>query len=124
MVRSGSLSASQARILTQVPESAFDPSNPYYDEKSTQGDSRWDVVHVEFRQKFPAMITLNDLKAQSAPGKPLENMQTLKQTRLSVSSVTRAQWKFIMRLAKEKEGAGLRQSTSGDEEESEESSEQ
>lgn len=124
MVRSGSLSASQARILTQVPESAFDPSNPYYDEKSTQGDSRWDVVHVEFRQKFPTMITLNDLKAQSAPGKPLENMQTLKQTRLSVSSVTRAQWKFIMRLAKEKEGAGLRQSTSGDDEESEESSEQ
>lgn len=70
------------------------------------------------------MITLNDLKAQFAPGKPLENMQTLKQTRLSVSSVTRAQWKFIMRLAKEKEGAGLRQSTSGDDEESEESSEQ
>lgn len=80
------------------------------------------MVHVEFRHKFPDMITLHDLKAQSGPGRPLEDMQTLKQSRLSVSAVTPAQWKFIMALAKEKAG-GLEEESSKDEESEAESSE-
>lgn len=80
------------------------------------------MVHVEFRHKFPSMVSLNDLKAQSGPGRPLEDMQTLKQSRLSVSPVTPAQWKFILALAKEKAG-GSEEESSKDEESEAESSE-
>lgn len=82
-------------------ESAFDPAHPYYDPKSKRDNPKWEVVHVEFRRKFKKMVTLNDLKAHATPGGPLEDLQVLKQTRLSVSSVTPAQWKFILGLAGE-----------------------
>ncbi|EAW25267.1 EVE domain-containing protein [Aspergillus fischeri NRRL 181] len=82
-------------------ESAFDPAHPYYDPKSKRDNPKWEVVHVEFRRKFKKMVTLNDLKAHAKPGGPLEDLQALKQTRLSVSSVTPAQWKFILGLAGE-----------------------
>jgi predicted RNA-binding protein with PUA-like domain len=59
------------------------------------------VVHVEFRRKFKKQVTLADLKSHAQPGQPLENLQTLKQSRLSVSSVTPAQWRFILELAGE-----------------------
>lgn len=38
------------------------------------------------------------------PGGVLEGMQTLKQSRLSVSKVTKKQWDFIMSLAEEEMG--------------------
>lgn len=82
-------------------ESAFDPKHPYYDPKSSRDTPKWVVVHVEFRRKFEKQVTLNDLKAHAQPGKGLENLQTLKQSRLSVSSVTPAQWKYILELAGE-----------------------
>lgn len=82
-------------------ESAFDPKHPYYDPKSSRDAPKWVVVHVEFRRKFEKQVTLNDLKAHAQPGKGLENLQTLKQSRLSVSSVTPAQWKYILELAGE-----------------------
>ncbi|KAJ5895155.1 hypothetical protein N7495_006846 [Penicillium taxi] len=82
-------------------ESAYDPKHPYYDPKSTRGIEKWVVVHVEFRHKLQKQVTLNELKSHSQPGQALENLQTLKQSRLSVSSVTPAQWRFIMELAGE-----------------------
>ncbi|KAJ5891618.1 Thymocyte nuclear protein 1 [Penicillium subrubescens] len=84
-----------------VDESAFDPKHPYYDPKSSRDAPKWVVVHVEFRRKFDKQVTLSDLKEHAQPGKGLENLQTLKQSRLSVSSVTPAQWKYILQLAGE-----------------------
>ena len=69
------------------------------------------------------MISLNDLKAHSGPGRPLADLQTLKQSRLSVSSVKPEQWKFIMKLVKEKEGAAGSEEDSSEEESEAESSE-
>ncbi|KAL4887949.1 PUA-like domain-containing protein [Aspergillus ambiguus] len=82
-------------------ESAFDPAHPYYDEKSTRENPKWEVVHVEFRRKFDNFVSLNDLKAHSEASQPLENLQVLKQSRLSVSRVSKKEWKFILGLAKE-----------------------
>ncbi|KAL5050766.1 hypothetical protein BDW71DRAFT_106089 [Aspergillus fruticulosus] len=82
-------------------ETAFDPSHPYYDEKSKREDPKWVVVHVEFRRKFDKLITLNELKSHANAKAPLENLQTLKQGRLSVSAVTPKEWDFIMSLVKE-----------------------
>lgn len=60
-------------------------------------------MHVEFRSKFKKLISLAELKGLAKPGGPLENLQMLKQSRLSVSSVTPGQWYFIMGLAEAKE---------------------
>lgn len=56
-------------------------------------------MHVEYRQKFDSLIRLKDLQKFSKPGGVLEGMQTLKQSRLSVSKVTKKEWDFIMSLA-------------------------
>ena len=56
-------------------------------------------MHVGFRQKFDRIVKLKDLQKFSKPGGVLEGMQTLKQSRLSVSKVTKKEWDFIMSLA-------------------------
>ncbi|KAK3348774.1 PUA-like domain-containing protein [Lasiosphaeria hispida] len=85
--------------------SAHDPKAPYYDASSKPSDPKWSVVHVEFRQKFAVQIGLQELKALGASGKPLENMQMLKQSRLSVSKVSAAEWDFLIGLAEKKAAA-------------------
>ncbi|KAK2798017.1 hypothetical protein FQN51_007942 [Onygenales sp. PD_10] len=81
-----------------IDESAFDPAHPYYDEKSKRDNPKWEVVHVEFRRKFKELVTLADLKSLAKPGGPLENMQMMRQSRLSVSAVGEKEWEFIMGL--------------------------
>jgi len=58
-------------------------------------------VHVRFRSKFAVPIGLKELRAMGGPGKPLENMQMLKQTRLSVSKVSAAEWAYLLSVAEE-----------------------
>ncbi|KAJ5681868.1 Thymocyte nuclear protein 1 [Penicillium maclennaniae] len=82
-------------------ESAFDPKHPYYDPTSNRDSPKWSVVHVEFRHKLKNPVTLADLKANSQAGKPLENLMTLKQSRLSVSKVTPDEWRTILEMAGE-----------------------
>jgi predicted RNA-binding protein with PUA-like domain len=51
---------------------------------------------VTFRQKLTIPITLKDLRSfQSEKGNPLESMQMLKLTRLSVSKVSAEEWDFL-----------------------------
>ncbi|KAK3938982.1 PUA-like domain-containing protein [Diplogelasinospora grovesii] len=82
--------------------SAHDPKAPYYDPSSKPSDPKWSVVHVKFRSKFPVQIGLKELRAMGTPGNPLENMQMLKQSRLSVSKVSAVEWEYLMGVAKEK----------------------
>lgn len=84
-------------------ESAFDPAHPYYDPKSSRDNPKWDWVHVQFRSKFKNLVTLADIKSHAKPGGALENLQMVKQSRLSVSPVTAEQWNFLMSLAEEEE---------------------
>jgi predicted RNA-binding protein with PUA-like domain len=62
------------------------------------------VVHVEFRKKLTEPITLKELKEFANKGGALKNMQMLKQSRLSVSGVTKEEWDFLMGVIKEREG--------------------
>ena len=80
----------------QIDETAFDPNHPYYDPKSTRDKPKWEMVKVEFVKKFDTKTTLKELKSFAGPGGMLENMQTLRQSRLSVSSVQPAEWQFIL----------------------------
>ncbi|KAK0724471.1 PUA-like domain-containing protein [Lasiosphaeris hirsuta] len=82
--------------------SAHDPKAPYYDASSKPSDPKWSIVHVQFSRKFPVQIGLQELKALGARGEPLENMQMIKQSRLSVSKVSAAEWKFLMDVASKK----------------------
>lgn len=86
-------------------DTAFDKDHPYYDEKSDPEKPKWQVVHVEFRQKLPKIIKLKELQKYAKDGGVLEHLQTLKQTRLSVSKVTQKEWNFIMDLVDPEEVA-------------------
>ena len=86
-------------------ESAFDPASPYYDAKSDREKPRWCLVHVAFRHRFDSYVTLKELQKYAKDGGPLKDLQTLKQTRLSVSKVSKKQWDFIAEL-----GGGLGES--------------
>ncbi|KAH0847948.1 hypothetical protein AYO21_11822 [Fonsecaea monophora] len=87
-------------------ESAFDPAHPYFDPKSDRAKPKWELVHVEFVKKFDNLVTLKELKSFAKPGGALENMQTLKQSRLSVSAVTPEEWRFILDQAGESVSLG------------------
>lgn len=63
------------------------------------------VVHVGFRRKFPEIVTLKELQKYAKPGGVLENMQTLKMSRLSVSRVSKKEWEFIHTLMETDDGA-------------------
>jgi predicted RNA-binding protein with PUA-like domain len=75
---------------------AFDKSSAYYDPKSDPAKPKWMLVHVEFRRKFSEKFTLKDLQKFSQTGGALADMQVLKQSRLSVTKVTKPQWDFII----------------------------
>ena len=85
-----------------VKVSAHDPKAPYYDANSKPSDPKWSVVHVKFRSKFAVPITLKELREMGGAGKPLENMQMLKQSRLSVSKVSASEWEYLVGVAEEK----------------------
>ncbi|KJZ75493.1 hypothetical protein HIM_05189 [Hirsutella minnesotensis 3608] len=86
-------------------KSARRPGTPYYDPASTKEAPRWSLVHVEFRRKFAVPITLRELRDLGKSGGLLENMQMLKQSRLSVSRVSAEEWAELCRLADEKAAA-------------------
>ncbi|RSL52730.1 hypothetical protein CEP53_007997 [Fusarium sp. AF-6] len=89
-------------------KSARTPGAPYYDPKSTKEKPIWDLVHVEFRKKFAVPIHLKELRELGKPGGPLEAMQLIKQSRLSVTKVSADEWNMLCELADEKAAeAGL-----------------
>lgn len=65
------------------------------------------MVHVKFQRKFASPLTLKEMRAMAGPGRPLEKMQMMKQSRLSVSRVSAEEWEHLMGVAqgKEKEAA-------------------
>lgn len=89
-----------------VDESAFDPDHPYYDPKSDRAKPKWELVKVEFVKKFEDKIGLKELRSFAKEGGALEKMQMLKQSRLSVSSVSLDEWCFILEQAGEKLSLG------------------
>ena len=103
MIVSNTVSDMRFPSLTVSLDTAHDPEHPYYDPKSTEDNPKWSLVHVEFRRKYPDLVTLKELQEHSKkPGSPLENLQTLKQSRLSVSKVSMEEWTFINELATSK----------------------
>lgn len=76
---------------------AFDPNSEHPDPKSTPDNPRWFMVDVKFKEQFPHLIALNDLKLHPE----LNNMPLLKKgNRLSVMPVAQNEWDFIVNYLK------------------------
>ena len=61
---------------------------------STDDTGKWMAVHVEAREKFRHGVTLKAMKADPALG----DMVMIRQSRLSVSPVSEAQYRHILAL--------------------------
>ena len=76
----------------------FDPASPYHDPKSTREEPRWVGVDVRLVEKT-RLVTLAELRADPA----LAEMVILRRgNRLSITPVTRDEWKAVAKLAKAK----------------------
>ena len=74
----------------------FDPKSEYYDEKSPKAAPRWDRVEVEFVEKLPRIVTLEELKADAA----LAEMLVIRRgQRLSVQPVDKKDFARVLKLA-------------------------
>ena len=79
-------------------ESAFQRKGPYFDPKSSRQVPTWFSVEVWFKQKYPRVITLFELKTIPA----LQNCRLLKKgNRLSVIGLDSIQASAIMEYIKE-----------------------
>lgn len=79
-------------------QSQFDPKSPYYDSKSSRENPRWLNVDVKLVEKT-RLVPLAEFREHPA----LADMVTLRRgNRLSITPVTPAEWKAIVKLASAK----------------------
>ncbi len=75
--------------------SAWDPRSPYFDARSTREQPVWMMVEVEFVERLPRVLSLDELRAH--PG--LKDLLVLRRgQRLSVQPVERAHFDLIRRM--------------------------
>jgi len=74
---------------------AWNPESSYYDPRSTKEKPQWFMVDIKFVEKFPQIISLDDLKQNS---KLHEMLILRKGNRLSVTPVTAAEFKTILKM--------------------------
>jgi predicted RNA-binding protein with PUA-like domain len=68
-----------------------------YVEPAKRGEeNKWSLVHVDFLKKLSKPVTLKELQKYSGANGVLENMQVIKQSRLSVAKVSEKEWNFII----------------------------
>jgi len=82
-------------VSTSYPDpTQFDPDSPYFDPKATPEQPRWMLVDVRASRKT-RLINLAELRSEP----DLADMVVLKRgNRLSISPVTTAEWKTILRM--------------------------
>jgi predicted RNA-binding protein with PUA-like domain len=76
---------------------AWDPSSSYFDAASTPDNPRWWMVDIAYRETFPRLVSLDELRGVKA----LAGMPLLSNSRLSVQPVTRKQFKVITDRARQ-----------------------
>jgi len=73
----------------------FDPESKYYDARSKPEDPRWFMPDVRFVERFPRMVSLEELRR--TPG--LEAMALIQRgQRLSVQPVSVEEWAIVCSL--------------------------
>ena len=85
--------AGLATVVSEAKPDAtqFDPTDPYYDPKSTPENPRWVCVDVRVDREIP-LIALSELRAHPE----LSQMRILqKGNRLSITEVSESEYRFI-----------------------------
>lgn len=78
-----------------VDTTAFDPTSPYYDPKSTPTSPRWFMVKVKLKEKFSAPLPLQALRENPK----LSTLILLRKgNRLSVIPLTPLEWRNILSM--------------------------
>lgn len=85
---------------TSIPDpTAWDPKSHYFDPKSSPENPRWVMVEVEFVEKFPNFISLEELHENKA----LKDLPILRKgSRLSIVPVQNEQFELIRKLGRAK----------------------
>ncbi|RDI46494.1 EVE domain-containing protein [Aquicella lusitana] len=74
---------------------AWDLDSEHYDPKSTPENPRWYMVDVKLIKKFSHFVALDEIKKQPQ----LKNMLIMRKgNRLSITPVTKEEWKRIVEL--------------------------
>jgi len=77
--------------------SAWDAKDKHYDPKSTPSKPLWFMVDIEFVEKFPHFVSLDELKKEPR----LKGMVVLKRgTRLSVQPVEKEHFEIVKKLGR------------------------
>nr|CCC93929.1 conserved hypothetical protein [Trypanosoma congolense IL3000] len=85
-------------VKTAYPDhTALDPKSDYYDPKACKNNP-WEMVDVQFEEKFPSIVSLEELKKEKA----LMAMQLFTHSRLSVQCVERREYEHIVFLGRKK----------------------
>ncbi len=90
--------AGRARVvgLAEPDPSQFDKKSDYYDPKVTKAKPIWYCVRVKFIEKFPRLVSLDELRSE----KNLKEMLVLKRgQRLSIQPVTPKEFKCVEQIA-------------------------
>ena len=77
---------------------ALDPQHPYFDPASDPAHPRWYSVDVRLERRIEPPITLETLR-KHAHGALSEMLILRRGNRLSVTPVTRDEWRFVLSLA-------------------------
>jgi predicted RNA-binding protein with PUA-like domain len=72
----------------------FDRKSRYFDPRSDPDDPRWDLVDIEFVAKLDEPVALPDIKEDAR----LRDMELVRYSRLSVQSVTRAEFEQVKKM--------------------------
>jgi predicted RNA-binding protein with PUA-like domain len=75
---------------------AQDPNSHYFDTRSTPDKPIWEMVDVEFVEKFPRVVTLDEIKADP----DFAGMPLLTSFRLSVQPVESVHFEHIKQLGR------------------------
>lgn len=75
--------------------SQWDKKSEYYDPDSSKKEPRWFCVEVEFLEKLPRYVSLQELRDTPS----LKNMLVLKRgQRLSIQPLTEAEFKMVQKM--------------------------
>jgi predicted RNA-binding protein with PUA-like domain len=88
-----------ARVRTEAyPDpTAWNRRSKYFDPQSPKDNPRWDMVDLEFVEKFGELVSLDTLKTTRG----LEQMVVTRRGRLSVQPVTKEEFQIVRRLGKQ-----------------------
>jgi predicted RNA-binding protein with PUA-like domain len=91
--------AGLARVCSEAhaDPTQFDRKSEYYDPKATKDAPRWQLVDVEFVERFERELTLDDLREHA---KALDGMLVLKRgVRFSVQPVEKKHFVKVLKIA-------------------------